>query len=554
MNKKVINILFFLISVCLIFNNIPKVVQMNFIGGGILGNKLVFYPLIVGYIYTAYCQYKYKNVLVNFDKFLKFIQVYLIVSFISLVVCLHNYPYYDLVINASVTQIEKLPKLMTILDTIGININEKALIAFWMIARTLKGLLLEVIYTFGGSYMIYCWYYENWKTGFKILIKSVLLSLIVILVYSCIEVLYLAGNENAKNILSVITPFIHIVNINHGWWPPLLWKNQIRSVFVEPSFFSIWAAFALPFIWYKFFIEKRIMIKYFTALGLVLFNTLIFLTNALTGVALFCGEFACLIIYLFLNKKKFVLKNVFSISLCVLCSFLVSNYFINNFISNKNVVATSNSITVKNITSKYAENKPVSNAIIKNIEDENTIQKYLEKNLTSIFSLKARSNEARYSTIYANVMIGLDNPILGVGKGLVPAYMPDYFPDFAANNREVQNWIKYQNEKGILKMPIPSFCAYSLVFAESGIVGLLCYLFPAFFLIYNILKILYQNKGKLEFAILLIALLGILASGFSNTLNITYCYWVLLGLGYAMCFGKENDVIDNGDTGSKQEH
>lgn len=74
------------------------------------------------------------------------------------------------------------------------------------------------------------------------------------------------------------------------------------------------------------------------------------------------------------------------------------------------------------------------------------------------------------------------------------------------------------------------------------------------FLIYNILKILYQNKGKLEFAILLIALLGILASGFSITLNITYCYWVLLGLGYAMCFGKENDVIDNGDTGSKQEH
>ena len=54
MNKKVVDILFFLISLFLIFNNIPKIIQMNFIGGGILGNKLVLYPLIIGLIYTIY--------------------------------------------------------------------------------------------------------------------------------------------------------------------------------------------------------------------------------------------------------------------------------------------------------------------------------------------------------------------------------------------------------------------------------------------------------------------------------------------------------------------
>ena len=42
----------------------------------------------------------------------------------------------------------------------------------------------------------------------------------------------------------------------------------------------------------------------------------------------------------------------------------------------------------------------------------------------------------------------------------------------------------------------------------------------------------------------LISLLGIMASGIGDTLNITYCYWVLLGLGYAMCFGKAGDEKD----------
>ena len=29
-----------------------------------------------------------------------------------------------------------------------------------------------------------------------------------------------------------------------------------------------------------------------------------------------------------------------------------------------------------------------------------------------------------------------------------------------------------------------------------------------------------------------------MASGLDDSINITYCYWVLLGLGYAMCFTK----------------
>lgn len=80
---------------------------MNFWGGPV-GNKLIFYPFIAGFIYTVYCQYKYKNVLIYFDKFLKFTFIYIAVTMLSLIMGLYTYPYYDLVFSSPVGQIEKL--------------------------------------------------------------------------------------------------------------------------------------------------------------------------------------------------------------------------------------------------------------------------------------------------------------------------------------------------------------------------------------------------------------------------------------------------------------
>ena len=53
-----------LIFLSLVFNEIPRNLQMNFLGGPVQ-SKLVFYPLFIGFIYTIYCQYKYKDVLVK---------------------------------------------------------------------------------------------------------------------------------------------------------------------------------------------------------------------------------------------------------------------------------------------------------------------------------------------------------------------------------------------------------------------------------------------------------------------------------------------------------
>ena len=240
----------------LIFNNIPKIIQANFLGG-IFGKRLVFYPLFFGFIYTLYCQYKYKNVLVNFDKFIKFTIVYLGGICLSTIIGVIDYPYYDLIINAPVVQIEKLQIVIGVLNKFGINTDEQVLTIFWIAIRSLKNIIFEFIYTFGSSYMIYCWYYDNWRKAFNIVIKAVLTSLIIVFAYCGIELFYLAGNDYAKNILVTITPYLHTVKSSYNWWPPLLLRGQLRSIFAEPSYYGIYFAFAMPFLWYCFIIANK---------------------------------------------------------------------------------------------------------------------------------------------------------------------------------------------------------------------------------------------------------------------------------------------------------
>ena len=63
--------------------------------------------------------------------------------------------------NGPITQIERLPKVVNVLSNFGISVDEKVLTIIWMIQGRIKGTLLEVLYTFGGGYMIYCWYHNN---------------------------------------------------------------------------------------------------------------------------------------------------------------------------------------------------------------------------------------------------------------------------------------------------------------------------------------------------------------------------------------------------------
>lgn len=105
--------------------------------------------------------------------------------------------------------------------------------------------------------------------------------------------------------------------------------------------------------------------------------------------------------------------------------------------------------------------------------------------------------------------------------------------------------------KGVFKGSFPSLGEYTTRFAETGLFGILLFLLPPISLIFKILKIiLTQNPvSENDYVLLyyLISLLGILATGIGESLNVTYCYWILLGIGFVLTINRERKLcVDKG--------
>lgn len=522
------NFLFFLIIVTMIFCNIPNIIRLNFLGS-IMGGKLSVYPLLLG-IFIFLCRfYKLGFQVEKKDKyFFCFLLFYVVVILGSLIHGILIYPYFQDVIKGPTEQIEKLPAVYAVLQQYKIPIRKSELFKMWMLIRPIKGAILEILWSFGTSWMIYSWYKRDWGKGVSIMRSGVLICIIIILLYSILDILYLYGLWGSESILKVLNPFIHDIKTNNTWWPPLLWPGQLRSVFAEPSYFGIFAAFAMPWLWFSIYMaescrKKVILYILFTAYAICLF-----LTRARTANALFWSEvFLFSVAGVYLRKELF--KEVIILVVCAFTALGISSYAITNFLPGS----------------------PERAQIIKEQQNGNNslnISGYLEDNLVSLASSDKRSNKSRYSILKADLAIGLDHPILGVGCGLRDAYIPDYLPEEAFSGKEIQMWIKNQKENGILKSGFPLLGEYSSRLAETGILGLIAYLIPVIVLLHRLLCIIGNKKivseDRLPYVFFLISILGVLASGFGDSLNITCAYWILMGIGYAMCFGKRiNNIV-----------
>lgn len=514
MNIKVRNYLFFCICFTLIFNNIPKILQMNFLGGSVLGGKLVFYPIFGGIIYTIYCQIKYKNIFMRYNRLQIFFIIYATMMFLSLLMGLYFYPYYNLILQGPVDQIEKLPRMLQYLKIIGIQVPEQSIVMAWMLGRIIKGSFFRFIYTFGGAYLVFCWYYNDWQTAFDYVRRAVICSMCVLLLYCVIEIPHLANAEWATQALMIINPVIHVIKSDNTWWPPLLWSgHQLRSIFAEPSYFGIYSAFAMPFLWYSLYISsKKRMIGWYSLI-IVLFSFCLFLTKSRTAVVLLFGELFLLAIEtLYLRYKVSTIRFCFVIS-CIGIAFFSANYFISHM---ETIYHGKNSV----------------------------VGMYLEDNVTSLASENKRSNQARYSIIKTNFYIGLDHPLFGVGSSLRSAYVKDYLPEDGKNNEEIQMWLTNQRKQGILKFGIPSLSEYTTRFAETGVIGVLLFLTIPLILVILLLKNIIKKRSSYlqvcPFVFFFISLSGVVASGLGDSINITYCYWILLGVGYTMCLSKQD--------------
>ena len=107
-------------------------------------------------------------------------------------------------------------------------------------------------------------------------------------------------------------------------------------------------------------------------------------------------------------------------------------------------------------------------------------------------------------------------------------------------------------------------CAYFVyLLVQTGdvvfwVVGLALFVVPALYVLFRLLTLFLKSRadGKKPVILLfvIIADIGIAITGFSNTLNITYCYWLMLGLSYSIYFHYKGIWKENLITGVENEN
>ena len=513
MNVKIRDGLFFLTVFTLVFNCIPGPIQFNFLGGP-LGTQLCVYPLLAGFLYSFWCQYKYGNVFVDRKPFLKYISLYILVGLLSAIVGLITYPYYDLVLNGPLNQIEKLPRVLAFLHSHGIEADPKYLMQAWIVARQIKGVFFDAFWCFGGAYLIYCWYKEEPRHALALLLKGVFLSFLVLLIYGAIETAYLAGSNGAAEILKTINPYIHPIVQNHGWWPPLLWKGQMRLVFAEPSYVGNYTAFVLPLLWGGILLIQKKSFLYISLMSTMVIIFFIGLSRARTAYALLVGMLVLLFLLILIAKRWDALKKYILIVGCVAIGF-------GAYVGFSGV--------------QYYARTGIQ------IESSKVAKKAIEDNLGSLASRNQRSNGARYALLKSNIRTGLQHPFLGVGRGLAGAFTVANFTEEDIGYGEVSLWVQLQKEYGFFasKTAIPdALNEYISRFSTTGILGLGIFLFPFLFILARLWK--WMKKGSLEATVGVFVLGSIMAAGLNNNLTIFYGTWILLGILYVMIMNSKD--------------
>ena len=144
------------VAVCaLIFSFIPLSLQIPFLSGG-NSFKLTWYFLAILSGLWMYDYFRGNNFLSSEEyTFIKYISFLIVVLLISNIIGLLQFPYYNELFNAKTPQIEKLPNVLSFINKHGIDIKKEQLMVIWITIRAIKGVFLDIAYSFGFSFILY---------------------------------------------------------------------------------------------------------------------------------------------------------------------------------------------------------------------------------------------------------------------------------------------------------------------------------------------------------------------------------------------------------------
>lgn len=556
MNKKIRDGLFLFICIASAFYPVPFLfyhpVLSIFSGGSGFDTKLVIIPLILGMIYTLYSYLvkKDRDTLVFSKKIVFLACAYLGLMYISLIWGLGHFPFMEQVMKGA-DQFGQIGKVQDVFSLIGIHLAKSTLISIMIALRTIKDIFFNFLWQFGGVYMIYCWYRNDKKQLLKVFTAGVT-AVVVLEFFVCgIEAIDMAGSDRAIHLLGLITPYFHPVNVPGA---KLWWSGQFRGTFTEPSYFGMYCAFALPFLWYQLIEQEDKRIKIFYGILSLSMAFDIFMTSSRTALGLFFAEVVLFLILGLVVRNKHLLFMVVITVVLNLVGLGLGNFYMGHIMSphmrEAATVALANiGNPIQNQSQKKnqklkrkpkdksstqsTQTKPVTTVPQnKTVAEQSTLRGYFERTIFSLTDVNKRSNRSRFTISLTNIRIGLDHPILGVGHGLRQPYIAHYLKG-QQTNVEINKWLRFQKEKGVLAQVFPNLCDYAVHFAEGGILGLISFLVIPLILLARLVKGVIKEKNFLS-GIVLISLIGSLAVGLGDSLSILYVYWLLLGVGFAL--------------------
>ena len=334
------------------------------------------------------------------------------------------------------------------------------------------------------SGLIFPFFY--WNVIFKMSLSEILIktrriflfSLVIATIYGFLELfVYKFGYK-------FLYPLIKLFNYFPFLEEKILSNGRISSISYEPPFFAVYLISISGWMFSYILTEKK-LIKYVPTLAILL---LTYYSGSRTGLIV---VFIQLIIFLSIalsKKQKFLVTAITVFFVTVLCLFFV----------------TAKQSIVLNDISKKIESLDFKNNLKKNI-----------------------SNQSRFGIQYASLMVFKDNPIIGVGFGQQAYYAKNYYPGWAkSNNWEFKYLYLNSNEPSFP----PGYNLYTRLLAETGIIGILIFLFLIYVSIKQTLNFI-KNQNQ-EIKILGIILLVTFSGLYINWLQIdtfrVYVLWLSL--------------------------
>lgn len=386
-------------------------------------------------------------------------------------------------------------------------------------------------------YMITLAFYNSFKAkGIKwalnFMVLASLVSFVVVIIYSFFEIGHIWGHEWCSKVLAWFDAFFRKV--------PLDYKNRIRSVCGEGSWFANYLCFVYPMFIYGLLSYKRKSLYYLLIVTIWILSYLSF--SRIVYFFVFTETFFIISIWLYLVKAKkyesVLLKKFFFLMVITFAGlYFIPEVPAKDYAEGEKAINVLKSMfpvdnKVTGVDSKNSQLTPELPA--KDFADGDqaaSVSKSASLKGNKIYKSGSKnySNMGRIGSWCTAINMGSDRPVLGFGLGQYGFYAYRYVPDWAKNNVEIRSWV----DLSVTNSWAPVHNLYARLFAETGLCGVLSWvliwLVSALKMLKDVIKSQDHASVNIAFCILL-AIYGVMVVGM-NIDSFRYMqYWIILGM------------------------